>query len=423
MVRPFIFLFFLVPTIFGADVIAETDQKKISQIEKTLNNIKKELARKTKKLKRLEKYKEEIRQYLPIARACKEKATALVKEADTKLNALGKSVAGEATETSKSRKKIEKEKNDSSRLQGKCSVIELESNNYIKSINLYKQSLLAKELLARGPNNFTLIREHWIGHSLWEEVSLGDFISKQSGLANMDLIDYVIFFLFVVSALMLGIYFRIRLKEVQASRQESTDSFLNRLISAFITTSRRYVASVATIYTATVLVWLGTRGIDRLPFIAIVTHGLTIVVTLMAIIHWFLHASLETRNCTSVNKANATSLARRFKVLVFILFSGYLLFSTILANSIEEPLLLLTRGIFSVALVLNLLWIVWLTGKFFRTGYTHIVKFVLSVLLLTAFTLEWVGYRNLSIYIVFGILGTSVSVAAYSLISGVLSDF
>ncbi|MFV2061478.1 MAG: mechanosensitive ion channel family protein, partial [Gammaproteobacteria bacterium] len=198
---------------------------------------------------------------------------------------------------------------------------------------------------------------------------------------------------------------------------------LSQLTCALTVTLSRYINFVPAIYFAVAYFNIINIDVTPKPFIVIGINGFAIVVTLNMIIHFFLNSSLSINKHEPRTKEKAINLVHRLKILVTIIFLGYLLFSTLFFHDLSKAVLFMSRAIYGTILVLNLVWVIWLIGYFHKLGNRLIVKISLSLIFIAALSAEWMGYRNFSLYVLEIVMGTLFLLGFYSVLSTVISEF
>jgi len=118
----------------------------------------------------------------------------------------------------------------------------------------------------------------------------------------------------------------------------------------------------------------------------------------------------------------ATALAQRLKLFILLLFIGYLLFTTLLAQSLPAETLLLSRGVFVFIFVLNLIWAVQLLGNIPRFENTLFIRLGLNLILVSVLIAELLGYRNLSSYVIVSVFASLFIIGLFLIISRLLNE-
>ncbi len=389
-------------------------------IAQVLEQAEAELKRKDKRLGRLENYLQQLPGFRGWAHECISQYEEQAAEYKKKIDALGTKLKGESAELSARREALKKNAALVQKKLADCRLVLSRSTELSGQISRLRQALLTEELFARGPGFLQLLRRDWPPVSAWV---IGDrkFVLKNIGVDRLRGLSLVALLLALALALGGGILLARRSAD-WLQTHEPGSRLSGRLGYATMLTLQRYGPYLVVAFTAAVGTWLLTRGQSITPFIALIANGLVIVVSLMALINLFLQASLQIQQYNPEEKRIARLLARRTKILVLLVFIGYLMFSTILTHSIHETVVLVARAAYGLVLVLNLIWIVWLIGYFHRRGSLLLVRVVLTLVLVGALVLSWMGYRNLSLYVISTLVGTSVALGICILIADLLGE-
>lgn len=421
--RPLIFLFSTL--LLGAIAtlcLAEDKniQQELAEISSSLDQIESELKRKEKRLDRLDTYLEQLPGVKNWAQQCLDSMEISLQRAEKGLAALGEPTMEESTEAKKKRQSLQREKSELQKTYSSCQVILLRSEESITIINDIRKEVLQQHLLARGPNFFTLLSENLQHPAIWFQATK-DFIKKNSGLETIGIQQLLLLLLTIGITLGTGLYLKTLLNR-RIERHPPTEEYASRVLAALLITLRQYTPYILTSLGVAIFFYFSSGDIKPVPFINIVAYGLPIVITPMALIHLFLHAAQEVDLIQEANSKVALVLARRLKILVLLVFIGYLLLATILAQSLPESALLLVRGVFGVILVLNLIWAIWLISQFQRARRGPLIRITFSLFLIGALVAEWLGYRNLSDYLLRIIVGTTIVLLVFHLIGDFVRD-
>jgi small-conductance mechanosensitive channel len=275
--------------------------------------------------------------------------------------------------------------------------------------------LLTRRLLERGPNFAALLHENWEQPAIWVTASR-TFLLENTGVDQLTSSEWALLALTLSTALLLGVLFRRRLN--RWSRQHHwQDNFASRFSHSLTMTFTHYAPYLLTSAAAAVFCYFTTKGTQPTPFISVVAYGLPASFLLVSIIRLFLAPCAPAKLFLDVPKTVARVLAQRLILLVLLIFLGYLLFSTLLAQSLPDPALLLTRGVYAAVFILNLIWALWLLGRIPVLAKTLWLRLGLLLILLGALAAEALGYRSLSLAAVRAVMGTLLTLGLLVLLS------
>ena len=391
------------------------DQLDATTIIEALDGVEKELKSKTIRVEKLDEYMTRLPGFSSWAHQCVQSARDGLNSVNGHLATLGEAVEGEPVNVIKKRNSLLKEKTILEQELASCRVISLRNEEAIAKINQVKQSLLAEELFAKGPDFFTLLKDNWQHPAIWIDATK-TFITENSGLEKQTIGHFLLFLFIVIASVGIGLYIKLLLKRFE-NPPHTEDSRTKKYLYALTITGRLYIPYILVSISAAIYIFIATRDLTPTPFVSIVLYGVPIVLILMSLIHFYLRSSLESGLIVPEKEKVARSLARRLKVLVALVFIGYLLLSTIAAQSLPEPAFLLTRTIYAVILLLNIVWILWLFGRFNKVTGRLAFRFVVTTLFASMLVADLLGYRNLSFYVFQITIGTLISFGLFRLIS------
>ncbi len=419
-----IYLFILFYLLFSLGSVGAKEA--VEELNPTAMNIvldkaERELKRKKHRIKKIEAYFLEIKSYRAWSNSCVMTTEKDLSELMLKTEVLGKKVTGESLSVTKKRNDLFKKESSLKKSLASCNVILLRTVEISDAINLVKQNMLANKLLAQGPSYFKLILENWDNPSIWTE-ALKTFVFEHSGLLDIKLSSISILIIFLVVISLISKFYS---NKITKWNLEHTPKplLLSQLICALVTTAQRYIMIFPAVLFTVVFVNVTNADVIPKPFVVIVLNGFGIVLALNIIIHFFLNSSLSIYKHEIKTKTKAVHLVHRLKVLGFIIFFGYILFSTLFFHDLPEAVLYISRGTYGTIFVLNIVWIIWLLGYFHKLGNNLIVRVALTMVFIFALVSEWVGYRNLSIYIIEVVIGTLFLLGLYSIVSKLISEF
>jgi potassium efflux system protein len=348
------------------------------------------------------------------ATACVASAEKQLNGTETDLKTLGPKVAGEDIAVTRKRLALEREKAALQKQLASCRLLVLRSDEVLAEVNARSQVIVARHLLLRGPPIGALLSENWRKSREWISATRS-FIVKHSGIRAISPGAWAAVAVMGVLVGWLSLWLRRRIGARPLARPPT--GFADALRRAFSAVTARYAPRLLVSITVAGLVWILSRDLETTPFVGLVAYGLPAYFLLAALIELFLAPPSPAVPFLPVDGAIARAVARRLKILARLVYLGYLLFSTLLWQSLPEPALLLTRAIFAAVLVPNVIWSIWLFRRLTRIEELNWLRAAASVLLVVALAAEWLGYRNLSVFLLGGIVGTMMSVGIALLLS------
>ncbi len=339
----------------------------------------------------------------------------------TDLESLGEPTRKEPADVKRKRLEL---KNNLTRLEqqlASCHVLALRSDELLGKVDARIKQILARRILARGPDIVSLLEENWDKPSLWFAAS-EDFIRKHSGLNLLSRLHWVLLLLLLVLTLAPAIWLR-RFLGMLIEQASWTDDFSSRFSHALLTTLNHYLPHLLSSTAMALLIYFLTRELTPLPFITVVAIGLPPYFLFVVLVRLLLSPPAPARPFLDMPVELARALAQRLQVLAMLTFIGYLLFATLLSQSLPEPALLIARGIFAGFLILNLIWAFSLLMRFPGLTGRHWLTTLVHLILVIALIAEWMGYRNLSVLLARGMLGSLLALGGLWLLGRLLREF
>lgn len=347
------------------------------------------------------------------ATECVAKTAQVLEKVRQNLFSLGALVEGEPAEVTRQRKTLEREKTAQENRLATCRVLIQRTEDMLPQIRELQKQLRAQRLLARGPTIFALLHD--------ERLRLGvlvaatqTFIQAHSGVAQLSVAGLAILALIFVIALAVGAALRYQTTN-WAQRHRWHRNLSSHLGRSLVTTFGHYVPYLLLSVAAATFFFFATRQVRPLPFLSVVAYGLPPYFLVVTIIHTFFAPFAPAEPFLPLPKDVARALAKCLKVLVLLVFLGYLLFATFLAQDLPEPALLLARAVFAAVFFANLSWALWLVSRIPGLSKTLWLHAVALLVLLSALVAELVGYRILSVWLLRAVIGTLVAVGILAL--------
>jgi len=350
---------------------------------------------------------EAIKQVTPVKSAamhCVDNETPRLAKLKADLATLGKSSEREATDVKQKRLDIARESAKIEQNLASCRVLILRGEEVISRLSVAQQKFLAARLLAQGPDIKKLLKENWSKPSLWM-ASTKSFLTNNIGLKLFSGSGLFILIFIIITAVGVGIILRQAIV-TRVRKKTPTEAFSNHFLRALLAVFGHYMPHLVMSISVAIYCYVITSTVTPVPFISVIAYGLPIYFILKAFIEIFLDPRLPAQPFHGIPEDASRALARRLKLLVLLIFIGYLLFTTLLSQSLPEATYLLTRGLFATIFFCNIIWAVWILGRIPRFSETLALRMGISLTLISMLAIEFMGYRNLSAYITRSLLST-----------------
>jgi small-conductance mechanosensitive channel len=164
------------------------------------------------------------------------------------------------------------------------------------------------------------------------------------------------------------------------------------------------------------------RDAEGTPFLELLVYGFGGYLLAMVLIRALLRPPRPAVQITPLEDSLAHALARRLEMLTLLIFLGMLLAKALKLQELPETVFYLIRAGVVTLLAVNLGWLLWLLGRIKRLGIGRRLRLVLLLVLLVAVGGEWLGYRNLSSYLMRGMLGTLAVGGVFWLLSALAKE-
>lgn len=349
---------------------------------------------------------------------CTNEQQNLLTKTEELLTAIGERVTGEAADVSKQRAKLKTDKSEIEKKLATCHVIFQRSDQLSSDVATIKKNIQAREIFAKGDGLLSLLKKSVSDPGVWLEATR-KFVTDTSAPAKISRADALVFTLVTGLAMVIGWYIRVRTVAVIA-RTDKPENASERFFMSLLLTVRRYTIALLGTLTAAVFFYLHGRDLQPVPFINIVAYGLPLVLLMTAAVNLFLKPLPSALPSEHERTSNAARLSHRVKVLIILIFIGYLLFATILSQSLPETIFLLARLLYGVFLIINVIWILWLLGSDKHDKRRMFLRVLVTILLTASLVSAIVGYHNLAQYVFKFVIGTMLVLGIYFVSSNFL---
>ena len=375
-------------------VVADDEMSAMEKMSDELKDV-------SKKLSRGQFQGEDLAAWTKLTIKMKSAASLCVSDSETALlelkkvmDGLGEKVAGEDPEVTRKRVTYEKEKENLDKTLAKCNLFIVSSAEVAKHINEAEKSYFKQKYLVKSPDMIELIQSY-LDNPVSVFQSSGVFVFKRSGINEIDVQGIVVSTVVVLLSIFSGFWLRKKLLRLESKRQWQ-DDFSENLIRATLTTfscSSPYLIGSAAAAICSVLI---TTEMEETPFITELFIGLLVFYLAATLTRLLLSPYPPAKPFISFSPHIAESLAKRFKVLMILGLIGYLAFYTVFSESIVESNLMLMRNVFSLFIVINLVWTLQVIISSPRLPKLRYISMLVIVAVILSLVAEWMGYRNLA---------------------------
>jgi len=334
---------------------------------------------------------------------------------------LGEPAKNEPAEVRKKRNDLIKEKSSQEKELASCRLVLLRADELLKLLSDYQRELLSKRLLAHGPTFFDLFDTQWELSSEWL-VSGWQLISEDAGLRLIRLKHFSILLLLTAGVVLAGLYLRRRMQHYADTHTWDT-TYSSTFGFALLNTYSIFLPYVLGALVISIGSIILTYEMDPAPLSTLILTGLPIYIVLLSLAQFVFAPSRDSALIVNLPKVISRRISYRFKVLATLLFIAFILFASIVKQSVSGDAVNFVRGFFAIALVINLSWTTWLLGYLPRSSGTLWLRIVVQFTLIVALVAELAGYRNLSFQVLLGVFGSLFAFGIYSSLKRLFVEF
>ncbi|MCW9048334.1 MAG: mechanosensitive ion channel [Gammaproteobacteria bacterium] len=333
----------------------------------------------------------------------KEEVLAALKDS---ISGLGEVTEGEDINITSVRDLLSEDKNRVENELAECNVQMLSIDETEELLDIAKSSDLERVYFSKQQNLVELLVD-FVNNPADLFSDSTEFIIDRSGIKSIKLFEWFTG-LAIISVVLI---FSLRLRKFLNKQSVSTDwnNDLDRLIlHSTITVSARYLPYILFFLSSYLFLSYITLNIEHDLFITQFSLAVTIYFVFIIVTNLFLSPLAPAKPIIENMGDILVKLSQRLKVLFLIALMGYLAFYTVFSNSMSETNLHLLRYVFSLFLVINLVWTIRvLIDPKKLPKLSWVARGVNLVLLLTLIS-EWLGYINLTLAVRGGVLITFV---------------
>jgi potassium efflux system protein len=335
---------------------------------------------------------------------CRQAAQAALDQATQAETALGKPEPHENAELAKTRQSIADYKAKAANSLAECRLDVVIADILAGRIDDKQKTLLARHLTRSGDNLLVLARENLAAPGPWVQALLG--VTAGAGDRATLLRGIVLLLAAAAAGIAIGRwagrYVRARVRLMASER------FADRAMHGLAGSFARYATPWAAFGAVAGGFWAG--GVTAAGgTVAAVATGASGFMTAKIVLYGLLSPPAPARQVTDLPDPLARSFARRLSVVSAVIALGLVLALDPVQDALPRDAYDFGRAIFVTVLVVNLAWLTWLVGRvprFQQTG--RALRLVLLAALAGIVAAEWLGYRNLSGYLLQGLLETLV---------------
>jgi small-conductance mechanosensitive channel len=320
------------------------------------------------------------------------------------LKTLGEPSAKESKEVIKKRSSLSVAQKELDKQLSSCKLLQLQSQDLIKAINKLQQKIIAERLSAQTANILTVLVDNIKAPAAGWKDSI-EFLRAQYKLKLLSVQQLILLILLVIIAVVSAVYFSRRLT-VTAPLTITPKDNVSAFVLAFRTSMARALPLLFPVGVTTAFLSIALP-LSPLPFVIKATYMLGTYLSLMVLINILISPIPPALTYITQPDLLSRRFGKQLKILVSLCLLGLFLLTGEFKASLSEPVYLLSRGIFSVLLIINLIAILWTVRLFSWAILSRKPRIFISLVLFSCLLAELAGYRNLSSFVLGGILATA----------------
>ncbi len=337
-------------------------------------------------------------------------------QSDSELGTLGEAVPDEPKAIADQRKEITKRKNDLTGQLSGFKLLQLHAEELIKKLTAERQRVLTEKFLSRTPSGIEIIKEN--AEMLWRwPDATWRYIRSQSGLQALRKVALVALGVVLLVALLIGGLLRKKVSKWSQLTAASDYRYASMIIAAL----GYYAPHLLLSSVLGIFVVLNFPEEPR-PFLAHLGMTLPLFFVSWAVLH-FMFVGRGDGALFELPERVARGLAKSLKTLSFLLYSGYLIFSTDIAMQLSETEKFIVRDLYVIAVVLVLIWAMRCYRTILQEKEIRGLAGLFTLLMLGTLFAELTGYRNLAYWILRALFGSGVVFALFWLLARLLKEF
>ena len=401
--------------------VAENSNDWLKQATATIKQhekIQKRLTIENVKIEKLTISLKEISNIRSKSQECIAETESLLVKTIQDLKALGEITKKENPEVSKKRRDLIKENKNLDLKLATCNLLLIQSQDLTKSINQLQQAIIAQQLSARTPDIISVIQETLQSPiASWDETI--SFIKNQYSQKLLTIKQISLLTTLMLFSFLIGVFVRRKWLSQPVLGQLPSDTLSNFMQSIRCT----LINAIPVLLPMLVMLLFLVIALPLIPLPLITKTSFVIAsyISLIIFINVLLHPTPPAQNYLVKDEHLSRKFSFQLKVLLTLAVANFFLSGEFKAG-LSEQLYYTSRGVISVLLIINLVSILWLVRNFSWAILSRKPRIFLTLLLFITLIVELAGYRNLSGYILGGLLGTLAAFAFTLLIYHLLKD-
>ncbi|AOV16705.1 hypothetical protein BJI67_06180 [Acidihalobacter aeolianus] len=398
---------------------SDFDAAQLRSAQQSVSDIQNQLQNELIGVTQLQQWLDEVVRDRQQAEACVTSQQSAAQSLKAEITALGPLVKGESWQVTSKRYSLERQAAQAAQNLADCRLLLVNSNALYKSLQTRRSKEMATQLMIRGRGTVSLI-----GAYLSSPPPIKDWVhwpDLQMHLGDLTPLSGALLALLSALGLFAGLFGRkrlyARLRPVDPAKDHA-----RAIALALIVSLNRYRPGLLLTGVWSVF-WLvsGQEG-GPWPVLAAVSFVLFVYHLALVVIRGVFDPPPPASHHLPFPADLCHSFARTLRWLTFNALIGLILFATPLTDAMNESIILLARSFWGALFVANLLVTLWLFRRLRHRSGLGIVQLGFSAALVAGLIAEWLGYRNLSQFIVGGIVYSLIVLLLTWLVVTLIND-
>ncbi len=302
-----------------------------------------------------------------------------------------------------------------------CKLMLLRTEDLDAQVDDLLQSILAQQLLTRGPSLIAVVQANLATPGQWWAFT-ADLALMSAGWKAVEPVHLGGLAAVGLLGVVLGFVVPRRL-QARARKLKVEEEVSAGLFQAVLACGVSYAPFFLALVGISVYLALIPRDTADLPYFVNLIHGLLAYVAVAAGIRTLLNPCPPAKDYLPLPTSVTHPLSRRARLLALLLLIGALAVELKAEGLMDESMFLLAEHVWGFLLVLNVIWIIWLSRSLEGWRDRWALRLLLSLALFGGLAAAWAGYMNLANLLVLGFIGTLVALGLTLLVSRLFSEF
>lgn len=395
------------------------DANNLQPLQQSIQNISDKLKHPVTDVTLLQKWISEVTTVQHQAESCVKTQEAAAESLKTEISALGPLVKGEAWQVTSKRYSLERQQTQTAQSLANCRLLQVNSNALYKELQARHSQEMTSQLLIRGratlPLFMTFIQAPPPA-STWLDVG-----TLRTHLLQFPPIRAGILLLLTLFGLFAGLFKRQRIKTLFKPIDPQRDR--SRAFRLALVISLNHYRPGLLITGLWSLFWLvSSREAAAFPLPAFLSYALFIYQVFLTMIRSVFDPPAPAVHYMGFASSLSHRFARLLRWLSLNALIGVILLASPFTADMNETVILLVRSLWGTLFIANLVFSIWLIRQLRQKEGIGLFRLAFSSALIVGLIAEWSGYRNLSQFLVSGIVYSLVILLLAWLTTSLLSD-